>query len=191
MNTADDVDVPALHMVTRTLVESVTSVEIDQWTLATPCSDWDVRALVDHLTGGNWFTVAILAGARAEDAMAATVERFGGGSATSEAAVQALEDQVAAFLRPEALDRTWHHVVGDLSGRQILRLRLHDLIVHSWDIEEALHPGATLPGDLVRWGLDELVHDESSTARHFDLVAVPGPRSPDDEATTYLEIFGR
>jgi len=189
--TDEDDDVSALQAVTRNLMESVASIEIEQWTLATPCSDWDLTALVDHVTGGNWFTVAILAGDRAEDAMRATMERFGGGSATSEAVIRSLENQVAAFLEPGALDRTWSHMAGSLVGRQILRLRLHDLIVHSWDIEVTLRPGAALSDGLVRWGLDELAHDESLTAGHFEVVHRPGLRSAEDKASGYREVFGR
>lgn len=94
--------------------------------------------LVDHVTGGEWFTVMILAGARAEDAMAATMKRFGDNSVMSETAIDSLNDQLVALHRSEAPDRTWNHVAGQLTGRQILRLRLHDLIVHSWDVEETL-----------------------------------------------------
>lgn len=192
MSATDDVDVAALETVTRNLAASVASIGFNQWSLATPCSDWDLTALIDHITGGNWFTVAILAGARAEDAMTATMERFGDGSASKEASIQSLKDQVVAFLRPEVLDQTWNHVAGDISGRQVLRLRLHDLIVHSWDVEEALRPGATLPDDLLRWGHDELGLDDSLTAQHFDLVNVPPMlRSPDDGSSAYLGVFGR
>lgn len=140
---------------------------------------------------GNWFTVAILAGELADDAMAATMERFGDEAATSEAAILSLSDQVAAFHRPEVLDRRWSHVAGDIRGRQILRLRLHDLIVHNWDVEETPRPGASLPDDLVRWGLDELVHDDSLTAQHFDLDRAPSRRAPNNSETAYLETFGR
>lgn len=118
--------------------------------LSTPCSDWDVSALTDHITGGNWFTTAILTGARADDAKTATMTRFGDSSASGDAVIKSIEEQIAAFLRPEVIDRTWNHVAGDISGREILRLRLHDLIVHSWDVEEALRPGSALPDELAR-----------------------------------------
>lgn len=106
---------------------------------------------MDHITGGNWFTIRILAGHQADDAMSATMKQFGDEPATNEEAIQSAKDQVAAFHQPRALEQTWNHVAGDLSGRQILRLRLHDLIVHSWDIEETLRPPANVPDDLVRW----------------------------------------
>lgn len=188
---ADDTDEVALHSVTSHLAALLASIEFDQWNLATPCSEWDLAALVDHLTGGNWFTNAILAGEQADEAVAATMERFGGGSATSLEAIQSLEDQTRAFLRPGALDRTWNHVAGDLSGRQILRLRLHDLIVHSWDVEETLRPGATLPDGLLAWGLEELFLDDSLTTQHFDLTDIPVLRSSAIGTPAYIRMFGR
>lgn len=191
MSTTDDPDLAALQTVTSRLTEAVASIELHHWNSETPCGDWDLTALVDHITGGNWFTVAILAGELAGDAMAATMERFGGESATIEAAILSLGEQVAAFHRPEVLDQSWSHVAGDISGRQILRLRLHDLIVHSWDVEETLSPGANLPDDLVRWGLGELVDDDSLTAQHFDLVNALSLRSCNNSGFAYLEAFGR
>lgn len=191
MSTIDDPDLAALQIATTSLSGAVTSIRLNQWTSPTPCSGWDLTALVDHITGGNWFTVAVLAGELSEDAMAATMERFGEGSATSEAAILSLRDQIAAFHRPEVLDRIWNHVAGDISGRQILRLRIHDLAVHSWDVEEALRPGASLPDDLVRWGLEELAHDDTLTVRHFDLTDRRLLRSPHDNLAAYLEAFGR
>lgn len=191
MSTDVDRDLAALRDVTDRFVDAVGSIEEHQWALGTPCSDWDLAALVDHLTGGNWFTTRILAGDGADDAMVATVNQFGGRSATREEAIQSARNQDAAFHRPDALEGTWNHVAGDLPGRQILRIRLHDLIVHSWDIEETLRPPATLPDDLVRWGVDELLHEGSLAAQHFDLVDAPALRASQNRATAYLQCFGR
>ena len=190
MTITADTDLAALDTVTANLADSLASIEEHHGALATPCSDWDLTALVDHVTGGNWFTVAILSGDRAEDAMSATIEKFGGNSASIAAAAEALKEQLDAFHRPEVLDRTWNHVAGDLNGRQILRLRLHDLIVHSWDVEETLRPGVDLDGGLVRWGLDDLARRGSSAAEHFDLVD-SSARLVSGGATAYLRLFGR
>lgn len=105
------------------------SIADDQWTLATPCLEWNLAALVDHITGGNWFTARVLAARPADEAMRLTMKRFAGRSATRNQALGSLNDQFAAFHEPAALHRSWSHVAGTLTGRQILRLRLHDLIV--------------------------------------------------------------
>lgn len=191
MTIAADSDLAALDTVTANLADVVASIEEHHGALATPCTDWNLTALVDHVTGGNWFTVTILQGHRAEEAMSATLDRFGGRSATRTAAMGSLTDQLDVFHRPEVLDRTWNHVAGDLTGRQILRVRLHDLIVHSWDLEQTLRPGADLDGGLVRWGLDDLAREGSLAAEHFDLVDLAPARLAGDDAAAYLGLFGR
>ncbi len=191
MSSTGDVDLAALETVIEKIADSVRAISPDQRHDPTPCSEWNLTALVDHITGGNWFTVAVLAGERAEDPMTIAMKRFGGRSATGEEALHSLTEQLIAFRRTEVLDRTWNHAVGDASGRTILRLRLHDLIVHSWDIQEALRPGASVPDDLVRWGLGELRDAGSSTAQHFGLVDEPAAQSATEDWITYLQVFGR
>lgn len=129
--------------------------------------------------------------------MAHAINRFNATRATVELAASSVDDQLAAFRQPDVLDRTWNHLVGPLNGREILHLRLHDLIVHSWDIAEALDARAALPESLVRWGLQELSSDESTASTHFQLqtVARPDPigdpETIEDAAATYLSRFGR
>jgi hypothetical protein len=52
----------------------------------------------------------------------------------------------AAFAQPGALERTLHHTIGDMPGRQLLVQLVADCVVHSWDL-------ATVIG--VDPGLDE------------------------------------
>lgn len=167
------------------------SIGAHQFVLSTPCSGWDLSALVDHVTGGNWFTCHILGGRTADAAMTKTMEQFAAGSASCEQAVASVDEQLAAFQQPGVLDRTWHHVAGDLTGRQILRLRLHDLIVHTWDIEQTLDPPASLPEDLIRWGLAEVSNQDSLTPEHFELTSIPLVGAAEDAAAVYLRSFGR
>ena len=47
--------------------ELVHRVRDDQWTSSTPCTDWDVRALVNHLVGENLWVPPLLAGKTIED----------------------------------------------------------------------------------------------------------------------------
>jgi uncharacterized protein (TIGR03086 family) len=40
----------------------ITTVRPEQWGLPTPCTGWDVRALVNHVVSGNRWTPELLAG---------------------------------------------------------------------------------------------------------------------------------
>ena len=48
-------------------VDRVAKVHDDQWSDPTPCADWDVRALVNHLTYENRWTVPLMQGAGLEE----------------------------------------------------------------------------------------------------------------------------
>ena len=87
-------------------------------------------------------------------------------------------------------DRTYQHAAGELTGREVLRLRLQDLIVHTWDIGQSVAPPAALADELVQWGLAELADPDSLTVQHF-AVMVPGDDAASPVQTRYLAAFGR
>lgn len=192
MITGQDPDLQALQTVTGNLVAFVASIDVNEWDSTTPCSDWKLSALVDHITGGNWFTLMVVAGMGAEEAMTKTMARFVDVPVTNETAIQSLKDQEAAFQQTKVLDRVWNHIAGDLSGRQILRLRLHDLIVHSWDVEQSLRREAPLDITLASWGLDDLAREDSLAAEHFGSGDSAQARLDNTDPThRYLRVFGR
>ncbi|MGH1488143.1 MAG: maleylpyruvate isomerase family mycothiol-dependent enzyme [Acidimicrobiales bacterium] len=190
MSQQNDVDLAALRTLSRLLSDLLLSIEDDQWTLGTPCDGWDLAGLVDHITGGNWFSIRILDGQSAESAMQDTMQQFAGGSASKEQALTSVADQLGAFEQLGRLDQICHHVAGELPGRQVVRLRLHDLIVHSWDLSQTISPPGTLPDGLLQWATAELAHSESATATHFGLSGAP-PVGAVGSATAYLRYFGR
>jgi uncharacterized protein (TIGR03086 family) len=109
----------------------------DQWCLPTPCTEWDVRAVVNHVVAaGDWF-IALLEGCSREDGTALLL------------ATDVLEpDPVTAFAAqrprfrarftaPGALQRVGHHLVADMTGAQLLSGRVIDLTLHAWDIARA------------------------------------------------------
>lgn len=46
----------------------VDGVPAGGWHAATPCGDWDARALVNHLVSGNWWAAELAAGRTLEQA---------------------------------------------------------------------------------------------------------------------------
>lgn len=182
-------DLAALSTVTAYLSAQFDHIADEHWTLPTPCEEWDLRALVDHVTGGNWFTLAVLAGATADEALAQAMDKFAESSPTAQQAIQSAAEQLGAFQQPDTLARTWRHVAGNLTGGEILRLRLHDLILHAWDISQSLNPPAELPEELALWGLAELGTEQSLALKHFGIDG--GRQSTARPTVAYLEIFDR
>jgi uncharacterized protein (TIGR03086 family) len=186
MGTQDD-DLEVLDAVTDGFVAACRCIRDDQFDGETPCSEWNVTDLVDHVTGGNRFTVGILQGHAADDALAAAVASFEGGRDPVGAAIESSQLQRAVFNEPGALDRVCSHLAGELSGSQVLRLRLHDVTIHTWDLNEAISPPARIPEALVGWSIAELADPKSLAARHMTI----GGHRPPESAEELLAAFGR
>ena len=163
----------------------------DRWDLPTPCSEWNLGQLVDHVTGGNWFTIEILNGETADAALAAARSRFDDKHDRRVGAVSSVRDQLDAFVQRGALDRRCQHVSVELSGAEVLRLRLHDIIIHSWDIAQTVSPPASVSDALTSWALTELAMPDSLAARHFGLESAGPRRQSEPPQTALLAAFGR
>ncbi len=179
MNTEDAGDLALLARVSSDFELLCTSIRDPQWSLPTPCAEWNLEQLVDHVIGGNRFTIRILAGESADAAMAETVRSFDERHETPAAALESINEQLLAFDEAGVLDGTFHHVAGELTGREVLRIRLHELIIHSWDIAQALDPRAFIRDEFVAWSFGEICKPESNTAELFalDTGALEGERS--------------
>lgn len=180
-----------LHRVSDLFEHLSSSLHDDQWELPTPCSDWSVAQLVNHVVGGNWFTIRILNEQPADVAIADTIESFTPSLDRVAAAVSSTRTQTELSAQPGALDRRCSHVVGYLSGAEALQLRLHDLIIHNWDLARALDTPATIADDLIAWAIADLLAPDSLSARHFDIASSDLARHEAEPQLRLLAAFGR
>jgi uncharacterized protein (TIGR03086 family) len=128
----------------------VAAVRDGEWSLPTPCSGWDVRALVNHLVGGNRLFARVLNGEplppREELGRRAGEDQLGEDPG---AAYRSSADQLrAAFAVPGVLDRVVSVPVGDLPGIAALHLRVVETLVHGWDLATATGRPAPFPDEL-------------------------------------------
>lgn len=184
-------DLAILAQVSAEFERRCEAIGNDQWDLPTPCSEWNLDQLVDHVTGGNRFTVRILNGESADAALAATRRSFDGSHDPRSAALSSTTAQSKAFAVPGVLDRRCQHLVAEMSGRAVLRLRLHELIIHTWDIAQTLNPPATIPSDLATWALTEIADPDSTTANDFALDTAALQRGDLAPQSALLSAFGR
>jgi uncharacterized protein (TIGR03086 family) len=114
----------------------VDAIGADQWSNPTPCADWDVRALLNHLTGEQLWAPHLVAGETIEQ----VGDRYDGdvlGDDPAAAWRASTPGSVAAFAEPGALDRSVHLSYGDESCREYLTQMLTDAAVHGWDLARA------------------------------------------------------
>lgn len=184
-------DLKTLALASEAFASVCTSVREDQWGLPTPCTDWLLNQLVDHVTGGNRFTIRILRGEKGKDASAAVIESFTRSHDIRAAAVASIEQQRQAFSETGALDRRCEHLGARMSGSEVLRIRIHEVILHTWDIGESIAPPAVIPDELIDWALTELVEPGSRTIEHFGLEPSAAPESGQNPQQRLLSAFGR
>jgi uncharacterized protein (TIGR03086 family) len=148
----------------------------EQWDDATPCSEWDVRQVVDHVVSAQ--------------------SRFGpllGADIPEGAAWSEVRDAMAAALADDSvLSRTVEVPgFGDLSGRQILEICTYDLLIHTWDLARAIGADDTLPPEVVaachRW-LQGLPQEILRSGRFSDPVDLEAEA---DEQARMLAFAGR
>jgi len=189
MTAGDSHDLAVLAEISSDFVRLCASIREEQWSLPTPCSEWNLSQLVDHVTGGNRFTIRILDGESVDAAMAETMRSFDVDHEPRAAALESITAQLLAFDEPGALERMCHHVAGELTGRDVLRIRLHELIIHTWDITEAVNSPATIRDEFVDWSFAEIANPDLNTAELFalDTSALAEERSE----TALLAAFGR
>jgi uncharacterized protein (TIGR03086 family) len=168
----------------------VDQVKEHQWSDPTPCTNWDVRALVAHLVDEMRWAPFLLGGG----SVASAGDRFGGDSLG--------EDPKAAWHRESraardalhadgALDRTVALSYGDTSARDYLWEMTCDLAVHAWDLARGIGADEHLDAELVRRIHHETQKQVESLAASalFD-PPVPVPAHADLQ-TRMLALFGR
>jgi uncharacterized protein (TIGR03086 family) len=120
----------------------------DDWRRPTPCSEWDVRALVNHVVGGCVRHRLLLHGAQPREVEATrTADHLGADPVAAFAA--AADVVVSCFAEHGALERIVHHPVGDRTGRELLSMRILDSAIHGWDLARAIGADETLDDEVV------------------------------------------
>jgi uncharacterized protein (TIGR03086 family) len=94
--------------------------------------------------------VLILGGASAADALSHVMAVRHIGERPVEDLRAGAADMRAAFAASGTLERTVDHPAGELTGDQFLRLRIYDVLLHTWDLAKALGAADRLDDELVR-----------------------------------------
>lgn len=169
----------------------VEQVGDDQWDNPTPCTDWDVRALVAHLVDEQRWAPYLLGGGTVE----AAGDRFAddplGGGDPKAAWREASAAARTAFAAEGALDQPVSVSSGETSARDYLWQMTVDAAVHAWDLARGIEVDDQLDHELVRriHRESEKGADELAASGLFGApVSVPAGA---DLQTRMLGLFGR
>jgi uncharacterized protein (TIGR03086 family) len=117
-------------------------VTSEQLSSATPCSEWDVKTLIDHVISGNQRVIE-----RAGGQVAPLPDDLAAAHRSSAEAAQ------ETFADPQALSRTYVLPVGEVPGTAFIELRTSDLLVHAWDLAIATGQPTALDPELAEYVL--------------------------------------
>lgn len=127
----------------------VDAVGPDQWSLPTPCEDWDVRALVNHVVGEDRWTEPLMQGT--------TIEQVGDsldgdllGEDPRTAARAAADQAVRAVQAGLPSQGTVHLSYGDESMAEYVAQLTADHLVHAWDLAVATGGDSSFDDDVVQ-----------------------------------------
>jgi uncharacterized protein (TIGR03086 family) len=168
----------------------VRAVADDQWELPTPCSDWNVRQLVNHLVYENRWTVPLMNGR----AIAEVGDRYEGdllGDRPEQAWYESSAEAVQAVGADGALERIVDLSSGPTPATEYVSQLFADHLIHAWDLARAVGADERLDPELV----DACAAWFASMEDLYRSIGAIGPRQDTppgaDAQTTLLAAFGR
>lgn len=171
--------------------QRVHAIRDDQWDDPTPCTEWSVRDLVNHLTGEQLW-VAPLVG---EGRTIAQVGDVYDGDVLGDDPVAVWDGAVAsardAFHEKGALDRTVHLSSGETAASAYCSQMTADAVVHAWDLSRAIGADERLPLRLVDFTLQEVSPYADSLAGTGLFAPPVRPPADADAQTKLLCMLGR
>jgi uncharacterized protein (TIGR03086 family) len=168
----------------------VRAVRPDQWHNATPCTEWDVRALVNHLVTEQLWVPLLLDGATVED----VGNRFDGDQLGDDPVVAWASAAAAAqeaFATAGALRRSVELSYGRRPADGYCQEMTLDLTVHAWDLARGIKVDERLDEELVG---DVLAFIEPQVDQLVDTGMFAPPVAVGDDAdaqTRLLALLGR
>jgi uncharacterized protein (TIGR03086 family) len=170
--------------------QRVQEVGDDQWTNSTPCTEWDVRALVNHVVSEDKWVAPLLEGQ--------TIEQVGTrldgdllGDDPKGAWKQTHADASNAVGAEGVTERTVSLSRGPTPAEDYLREVAADNVVHAWDLAKGIGGDTKLDPELVTFAY-EFFEPQVEIWRSFGALGPEVPIPMDaDRQTKLLGMVGR
>ena len=160
----------------RILMETITT---DQMDLPTPCTEFNVRDLLNHLVLVMQRVAVLGNGQHWTEAMPEDAAREAG---HAEAFQSAAHDVMVAWTDPAKLHQLYEVPWGTLPGGPVILTYTAELATHGWDLATALGADFEIADDDLGGALAAArmlpAQDRGSDEIPFDEVVDPGPDAP-------------
>jgi uncharacterized protein (TIGR03086 family) len=124
---------------------AVGGVKPDQMANATPCAEFELKDLLNHLIGGMGMLKTAATGGKAVPPEGNIVSDDPSGQ------YDATRDELLGILKePGVFDRTWEMPFGAMPGKMMAGIAFMEHLTHAWDVRKATGQETELPADLVK-----------------------------------------
>jgi len=166
------------------------AVRDDQWGNTTPCTDWNVRALVNHVVSEDRWVVPLLAG-RTIDEVGSSLDGDLLGDDPKASWKQTHSDALDAVAGDGVTERIVSLSRGPTPAEVYLREVAADNVIHAWDLAMGTDGDAALDPELVEFAF-AFYEPQAEIWRQFGAfgaeVVVPAEA---DRQTKLLGMVGR
>lgn len=168
----------------------VNAVQPDQWSWQSPCTEWSVRDVVNHIVYETLWVAELFAGKTLEE----VGNRFDGdlvGDDPAGAYNRAVALARPAVEAPGAMEATVHLSSGPTPGAEYARQVFMDTLIHSWDIAKGSAQDTRRDPELVAACLP-IAEELSTLWRSYGVLGPAIEVPPDaDPQTRLLAMLGR
>jgi uncharacterized protein (TIGR03086 family) len=154
----------------------IAAVEPDQLELPSPCTEWSVRQVINHVVLGSLRFATMVGGG----GTAAALDQDHLGADPLGAFRDAVRGLRAAFSADGVLDRTYPTPFGEGPGSLLVTMRVVEMSVHAWDIAKATGQSTDLDPELAESNLSAL---RTALPADRDRTPFGTPRSAPADAT--------
>jgi uncharacterized protein (TIGR03086 family) len=170
--------------------DAVQQIGADQWHNSTPCTEWDVSALMNHLVGEQLWLPPLLDG----KTIAEVGDVYDGdvlGDDPVGAWDKAADAAAASVTELKDLQSVTHLSFGDFPAEEYLMQMLFDLHIHGWDLRSGIGADTVMDEELTEFLFPWT--ERTMGAYLAAGVVAPPPPIPDDanRQTQMLALAGR
>ena len=123
----------------------IAGVRADQLNASTPCTEWNVQALINHNIKVSQFFNSILTGADGVNPMEVNVPLPSEGAA---AAFEAATSGLLTTAKATDLEKVVEAPFGSMPAGQLLMIPFGDMLIHKWDLAKATEQNTSLDSGL-------------------------------------------
>jgi len=160
---------------TQRVVDDIDPGQLDD---PTPCAEWTVRDVLNHLVGGaDLFAIAAAEGSVPDEKLGELMTGDNLGDDYKASFKAASDRAMAAFAPPGTLEKLVVLPFGEMPAGVALNIAIFDVATHTWDLAKATGQSTALDADVLdaAWELAPLMlsDDYRAAGMYGQIVEVP------------------